>query len=592
MLTGLSACGNLTPNPAPTKTIPADSKAEGMIRSGDFPGAIKRYETLAQSSPTPDHYRLEAADAALRSGDGAQATRLASAINSQQLTKEDQNSYLLLSSRLDLNEGKAQTAINKLNGVAVNELKGHDAKNYHILRASALNQLGDMLGCVKERIELGALLNNADESNLNNQAILDALEHLPGDQLNKQQALPPDVLEGWLSLARLLKMAPQEARLHALKNWQTQFPNHPASGDFARGQVQNQGMPGTSDHTNTPSLPKVDKSAGSLPAGSFIGVMLPDGGAYSSQSQAVRTGLLAAQEAAKSNGKKLLPLHFPDSSQNDVYKKYRLMADGGATAIIGPLTKDDLTTLAAGGDLPIPILALNQTDSVQNPQITQFGLSPEQELEQVVDRARSDGKLNALVLVPDTSFGRRLAKHLASYLPSTGGHIIAVRSYIPDGKTNVYPFEGLPADAGDSYLLFIANTEDARSIMGALSAQKVTSTAYTISHAWDGRGLNPSNQILNGLVICDMPLLLNPASGSNPAMNSSDKFINESSADSVRLIAFGMDAYNLTTELPRIKSDTGRAYQGATGMLNVQADNRIKRQLVCARFRGSQPEIY
>ena len=53
-----------------------------------------------------------------------------------------------------------------------------------------------------------------------------------------------------------------------------------------------------------------------------------------------------------------------------------------------------------------------------------------------------------------------------------------------------------------------------------------------------------------------------------------------------RLIAMGIDAYDLIPQLPSLKSSSQSRFDGATGALTLQAGNRIQRQLHCAQFEG------
>jgi len=57
--------------------------------------------------------------------------------------------------------------------------------------------------------------------------------------------------------------------------------------------------------------------------------------------------------------------------------------------------------------------------------------------------------------------------------------------------------------------------------------------------------------------------------------------------DSVsRLIALGIDAYQLLGHLPQLAS---QIHAGASGRLSLTSDNRIARQLVCAEFKAGVP---
>lgn len=67
------------------------------------------------------------------------------------------------------------------------------------------------------------------------------------------------------------------------------------------------------------------------------------------------------------------------------------LAERGFGMAIGPLTRNAVTALAATGPLPLPVLALNQTDGIPPPpNLVIFGLAIENEAEQVASYAYRD----------------------------------------------------------------------------------------------------------------------------------------------------------------------------------------------------------
>jgi outer membrane PBP1 activator LpoA protein len=580
----LVACQGLLPRNSNSPSPPDDPEAAALLKSGDYPGATRRYEQLARTSQTPDHYWLEAADAALRSGDTAAAKNLASAIRPRELNNADNNRFILLTSRLDLNEGNASEALVKLDTLSGQKLTNLDERNYHILRASALNQLGDMLGSARERVALGKLLSRFEDVQRNNEVIYDALERVPDRQLLDQQPAPPDELGGWMALTHLLKTTPREGLPAAAAQWQSRYPGHPASGSFLQNALAGAGAPAEGAKGATAS--RGNKAIASLPAAPFVGVLLPLSGPYATAAQAIRTGMMAAQEADRDPGKH--PLYFADSTTGNVYQNYRRLAEGGASAIVGPLVKDDVAALARGGDLPVPVLALNQVNDVQNTRLFQFGLTPEQEVEQVAGSAWFDGKQNALVLAPDTPFGKRLSQHFDRYWQSLGGRLMATRKYPQQGGDLTSLTREVPAGSGDAFIFLIADPKNAQIIVP--KAMGTGLPVYATSHVYDGKSGEPANQPLDGLILCDMPWRLDPAEGGALSARSLESQISKMPSDSVKLVALGLDAYRLVPELSRMKADPDYRYAGATGTLAIQSGNRVQRQLECARFVGASPQ--
>ena len=56
----------------------------------------------------------------------------------------------------------------------------------------------------------------------------------------------------------------------------------------------------------------------------------------------------------------------------------------------------------------------------------------------------------------------------------------------------------------------------------------------------------------------------------------------------LRLVAMGIDAYHLAGRLSELATTP---YPGATGKLSLTGDNRIKRNLMCAKFANGLPEL-
>lgn len=573
---GLTACQGK--GQRMTGTPSSDPQAESFMRAGDYTAAVQRYEQLAMTSGSPDHYWLKAADASLRSGDNATAAYIANTIRPAELDPQDYEQYLLLASRLDLNEGHAREALAKLDRLSARKLHGQDVKNYHILRASAENQLGNMVASARERVALGKLLTRPDEVQGNNEVIHDTLDRLSARQLQDQQPPPPDELGGWMALTRILKAPPEEGLAAGIAQWRTRYPGHPAEGAFLKHLLAEAGQ----DITQIPSAPTHPVEA--LPTGPFIGVMLPLTGPYASASAAIRTGMMTAQASDPNLNRP--ELFFADSAQGDIYRNYRRMADAGAIMVIGPLIKDDVSALAQGGDLPVPVLALNQVNGISRPGLYQFGLTPEQEVEQVAGSAWLDGKREAILLAPESAFGKRLSGHFDRYWQSLGGRVIDNRKYPSEGGDLSVLSKPMPADVVDAFVFLVADVRHAREIVPRITGVSPI-PIYATSHVFDGNINEPANTALNGLIFCDMPWLLNPSVGGALSAQSLDREIRQASPDSIKLLAMGLDAYRLVHEVDHISADGYERYSGATGSLSLLPDKRIQRQLECAQFSGA-----
>src|SRR5471030_985581 len=87
----------------------------------------------------------------------------------------------------------------------------------------------------------------------------------------------------------------------------------------------------------------------------------------------------------------------------------------GATIVVGPLLKDQVTALGSA-QTPLNVLALNQPETEKNsPNICYFALSPEDEAQDAARHMWAQHRQMPLLLVPRGSFGDRIAQAFATH---------------------------------------------------------------------------------------------------------------------------------------------------------------------------------
>src|SRR5690606_24490103 len=140
--------------------------------------------------------------------------------------------------------------------------------------------------------------------------------------------------------------------------------------------------------------------------------------------QAVRNGFLASYYAAKEQNPNTPTVDVLDTSKGNVVALYQQAIAQGADFVVGPLKKEDVETLAASGNLPVPVLALNTLNdgrSVRN--LYQFGLSPQEEAMQVAVKAVQNGYSRALVVAADDAWSQGVADAFQQQFVMQGGVI-------------------------------------------------------------------------------------------------------------------------------------------------------------------------
>lgn len=582
--------------------------AEARLGTGDYEGAAEIFEERAVPSGHPDYFRLRAADAHLRAGDSAAAQALVSTVDPGQLDAADRVDYYLLAARVNLNVGRAAQANGYLDKVAASPRDRSQDLHYHLLRASAYNQLGLMLDSARERVQLAPFLTGTDAIDKNNAAIFDALNRLPDRVLDYPSAAAPDVLSGWMALTRILRSETTADLSGQLQQWRARYPNHPADGPFLEQALRESGRQVEIGRIAKPEPAPTEapRDTGALTTGArFAGVMVPLSGSYASAGEAIRAGMLAAFYSDDAPDK--LALRFVDSQSSDVGQLYKEFAAQGAVLAVGPLLKEGVAKALQMPDLPIPMLALNQVPGAAAGTVVQFGLTPEQEVEQAAGAAWFDGHRKAVLLAPSSPFGQRLANHFAAYWKGLGGRVVATKTYVPNGADYSEPVRAVAAVAGANaevpatpqmmqktvdFVFLIANAHDGRLIKPQFDINQLSSfPIYATSHVFTGRPDPRQDRDLDGIYFCDIPWLLHAADSGPLSAASLNAEIEKTAPDFVKLIALGIDAYRLAKDMAPIGNFRGHLFDGATGILTLQSDNRVQRQLECAQFEGGIPQL-
>jgi len=568
-------------------------KAEAFSQQGQHKQAASLYQSLAETKPSyRNDYRLLAAEAYIQSGDSPSAQALIEPIKPSLLSAQQRNKLNLIIIQIDLSNGETEKALQRLTITQPYNLNTSDQIIFYQSLAFAHSLTGNLLQSVQARIELTPLLQTSQQRKENNTVILDTLGLLSSQTLDQQASTPP-ILRGWMNLANILKQyKPQQNSAEyqlAIIEWQQLFPQHPANAGFI--QSYSEGLQNTFKRPNA------------------IALLLPESGRFAKAAETIKTGFMAAYQHSQSSYQP--SIRFYDSSANNAINLYYQAISEGAELVIGPLSKDNIQDLALGVDLTIPVLALNHIPKLAKNNLFQFGLSPIDESKQITSKARTDGIKNVLLLTPETNNGLRTASYISEDWQQTGGTVLEIQHY--NSKENDFsePIKDLLNLTESQYryrrlkqflaknlefterrrtdvdaIFLSASAQKARSIYPQLRFHRATGVpVYATPQIYTGTP-NPSADIdLNSIVFCDIPWLfadIYTGELSQQALRDSWQHI---PAKYLRLIALGIDSFNLITQLEQISSTP---YLGATGSLSLNRENRITRELACAKFVDAQ----
>jgi len=496
-------------------------------------------------------------------------------------------------------------AIHKKNVVLANQILSasrpisRDQQLYFYALKADLDYLsGKYMFAVDRRVQLDTYIVDKKDKNRNHRKIWGALSTLSTAQLNNQHSNNP-VISGWLDLAKVMRSGQQNiSKLEDdLLDWGTRHPSHPV-GEIFLSELINNYQAYTTDTKH-------------------IAVLLPMSGSLSTISHSIKNGLLSAYYYDTNSTTKPVISFYDSSDESLSFRQlYEQAIDDGATNIIGPLDKVSINQLTQQKELDVPTLTLNYAESAFNntENLFQFGLSPEDEARQVAELAVRQNKLRAAVFYPDSEWGERLKKAFSEHYEALGGKVLTVNDYATSSNDYKRPIKALfnlnlsdirrrkientisartqsePHRRQDIDMIFLVATHhSARGIMPAFKFNHAGDLpVYSTSHVYTGKVNRDLDRDLDGLTFCDLPWVIQ-----NDSPLSKVFIRNWPEQESLtRLYALGIDAYHLTYNLDYLNKNSYAFYDGQTGNIQLDENNRVTRQLLWAQFKKGRPVYF
>jgi len=316
-------------------------------------------------------------------------------------------------------------------------------------------------------------------------------------------------------------------------------------------------------------------------------LLLPLHGQYASSGEAVRAGFTAA---AKTKNMQQRVLVF-DTTEDTIIHLYEKAVSQEATVIVGPLQKSEVSDFANEVTPAVPTLALNIIDkNIKKQNFYQFGLSPEDEIRDSLSRAWEDGQREAIIVVPETSWGVNIATLFANYWKAMGGTVLNTVTYkqndvLPERIHLLLQTHSSP----HTTILFAGSAKTARQMYPNFRlARGGNIPTYATAIVYSGKPDATADRDLDGIIFCDVPWVLD---STQPRYSALAGALNEDKGTHARLYALGLDAFSIATLLAQ-PSDHSWPIDGVTGILKMDLETKhIIRQLPCAEFRQGIPVV-
>ncbi|MEM9057479.1 MAG: penicillin-binding protein activator, partial [Pseudomonadota bacterium] len=290
----------------------------------------------------------------------------------------------------------------------------------------------------------------------------------------------------------------------------------------------------------------------------------------------------------------------------------------GADFVAGPLAKAEVTEIVTAPGRRVQTLALNYLpDTVQAPGgFYQFALAPEHEAQAAALFALSNGKRNAVALVPQNAMGERLIVAFRQALEANGGTLLDAAVYNPndtDFKDPIrrvlqldfsrsrhrqlvselgMPLEFEPRRRQDVDFVFMAASRKAGQLLRPQLkfhyAQDLP--VYATASVFDPGATGGAD--LDGVMFADMPWIVAPDETAATLQYQLQRLWPDRFGRRSRLFAMGYDAYRL---IPRLYGSgaplSEEPLDGLTGELTLENGRRIVRYLEWARIRNGEAQL-
>ncbi len=578
VLLGLWGCGSepvKTPEPEPTPPVVEQQPPVAPVR-----------DTLTLP-PSAYSAQFLKADELLAANQWMAASEVLATIPVTGRSPSDGVYMVYMQARIDYirgEQGQALALLDSLNYAGIDP-----AQRYRILnlRRYILQMSGDYIESARLGDEVLRLAPAADAPALK-RSIWRDLQRIDTGQLQEAAVAAADRRwQDWLELA-LLSRAPLATQMQSLPQWLQNNPQHPAANP----------LPGGLGYLLNPP-----------PGSQKVALILPLSGRLAPAGRAVRDGYLANYYASRDSGAPPIEVSVLDQdSFGSASAAYDAALAQGASIVVGPLSKQAVAELNSRADRTIPVLALNRLDGEEvtapgNSALVQFALAPEDEARDIATLAFGQGARTALIMRPAGEWGSKVAEALIERWQALGGNIANSVTYNgrEDYSDSVKDALGIPAseqraqEVGgifgsrlefnarrrqdvDAIFLLSSNGAEARSLKPLLAFHYAASVpVYAISSIYSGI-TDPRDRDLDGVRLVEMPWLLG---GSAELRNT----LAAGSTDSyTRLNALGADAFLVQSQFLRLQAGADALFLGNTGLLSMDPQLQIERELTPAEF--------
>lgn len=529
------------------------------------------------------------------------------------------------------------------------------------LRATLLYDLAEYKDSINERLKLAQFISSETEYlELNQDLIWQTLMELSLPDLQKETQRPSnDLTQGWYSLATLAKnnQSNIQTQLENIDKWVKLWPEHPASLTLPADLQLLKQLAGQQAQYIAVLLPlsgRLEKASSAIQDGilaafyesTYSSGLKPNMRFYDTNLGDINT----IYDKAVNNGAELVI--GPLSKANIATLSRRAFLPVNTLALnsldYGIEEEDDTQKISTNLDIPSiehdtidteTLLSADSNDRTstaftehtnisestgfsestnvsdgttiqenvhEKSRLYQFGLSVEEEVEQIAERAWRDGHRRAMLIVPDRLSGQRSAEKFKSSWLEMGGEIVGDFKYAQQREyhqligramqtsQSKQRYQEVRQRIGTSavfearrrkdidFIFLVSRPQEARQIKPGLAYHYAGAIpVYATSDIYNGKTDATANKDIKNVRFTTIPWFFDSDTNEKKSINAYTK----NSAPYQKLYAFGIDAYRLYPRLEQLRNIKQAHFYGATGRLGVNENNVIERKQIWAEFR-------
>ncbi|WP_093268146.1 penicillin-binding protein activator [Vibrio xiamenensis] len=572
----LAACstGPSTPTSVDITLEPTQTAESYLMQADSSEGALQV------------DWLIMAYKASVEANDFTQADNLSRRLSRTQMTQRQQAQWQLIRAQQYINQGNDAQALSSLNFDSNWSLENAQWQEYYQLRATLYAKSENYFEVARQLSGLQTFAPVAERQSLS-ENIWKNLNQYDETQLSSLRSNSDDaVFDGWVQLAMYNKsLASDIPQLrNSFKNWLDENPQHPAALY----------TPKSIDEILQLKIVKPVNTA----------LLLPLSGKFAPQAKLIRDGFVLEMmnDHDRDENATLTVIDTNASTAQDIENT---ILEKNIDFIVGPLIKENVEKLQAAQShfsTPIPTLALNIPEELEAGINTCYlALSPEQEVAQAAIHLYDKGYRYPLILAPNGHLGNRVVEAFEKEWKEHSDNKVAVSLFgdkrqlqrninnifgLQDSQQHIaqmqsllnIPLETQPRSRRDIDSVYIvANSAELTLIKPFIEVaiNPDTKPPKLFSNSRSNTG-QTQYEDLSGVAYSDLPILINP----DPELAAQMKELwpKDSNAEK-RLQALGMDAYRLMDELPQMKVVAGYTVKGETGVLSIDDNCVINREL-------------